>query len=147
MLTLYSRISMARTLMARLPWLFRNRAWVSRKKSHSCRFEIILVDFPFYSENGILYVLNRIASMRLFYWEHTKYLHVKENRENIPIMPPDLALWLTLIRSNYPCLEYIFMVPKMFEPLKFYCIFSAAKLSCKAPDKTSEIINSHLTLQ
>ena len=34
----------------------------------------------------------------------------------------DLALYLTLIDSNYPCLELIFMVPKVFEPLKFGCI-------------------------
>ena len=33
-------------------------------------------------------------------------------------MPPDLALLSTLIGSNYPCLELIFMVPKVFEPLK-----------------------------
>ena len=39
----------------------------------------------------------------------------------ILIMPPDLALLSTLIGSNYPCLELIFMVPKVFEPLKFYC--------------------------
>ena len=38
-------------------------------------------------------------------------------------MPPDLALWLTLISSNYPCLEHIFIVPKVFELLKFYCIW------------------------
>ena len=37
-------------------------------------------------------------------------------------MPPDLALLSTLIGSNYPCLELIFMVPKVFEPLKFYSI-------------------------
>ena len=36
-------------------------------------------------------------------------------------MPPDLALSSTLISSNYPCLELIFMVPKVFEPLKFDC--------------------------
>ena len=36
-------------------------------------------------------------------------------------MPPDLALRLTLISSNHPCLEQIFMVPKVYEPLKFYC--------------------------
>ena len=35
---------------------------------------------------------------------------------------PDLASWLTLSGSNYLCLEQIFMVPKMFEPLKFDCI-------------------------
>ena len=38
-------------------------------------------------------------------------------------MPPDLALWITLISSNYPCLEHIFMVPKGFEPLKNDCIY------------------------
>ena len=36
-------------------------------------------------------------------------------------MPPDLALLSTLIGSNFPCLEQIFMVRKVFEPLKFYC--------------------------
>ena len=34
----YSRTSMARTLMARLPRLFRTRYWVPWNKSHSCRF-------------------------------------------------------------------------------------------------------------
>ena len=33
-------------------------------------------------------------------------------------MPPDLALLSTLIGSNYPCLELVFIV---FEPLKFDC--------------------------
>ena len=48
---------------------------------------------------------------------------LKQNRKNIPIMPPDLALLSTLIGSNYPCRELIFMVPKVFEPLKFYCTY------------------------
>ena len=39
-------------------------------------------------------------------------------------MPPKLALWLTLISLNYPCLEHIFMVIKVFKPLKFYCILN-----------------------
>ena len=39
------------------------------------------------------------------------------------IIPPDLALLSTLIGSNYPCLELISMVPKVFEPLKFDCIW------------------------
>ena len=38
-------------------------------------------------------------------------------------MPPDLAILSTLIGSNYPCLELIFMVQKVFEPLKFDCIY------------------------
>ena len=32
-------------------------------------------------------------------------------------MPPDLALLVTLTGSNYPCLELMFMVPKVLEPL------------------------------
>ena len=36
-------------------------------------------------------------------------------------MPPDLALLSPLIGSNYPCLELISMVHKVFEPLKFDC--------------------------
>ena len=36
-----------------------------------------------------------------------------------------MALWLTLISSNYPCLEHIFMVPRVFEPLKFDCIYKS----------------------
>ena len=46
------------------------------------------------------------------------YRKIKE----ILIMPPDLLLLSTPIGSNYPCLELIFMVPKVFEPLKFDCI-------------------------
>ena len=38
-------------------------------------------------------------------------------------MPLDLALWLILIISNYPCLKHIFMVPKVFEPFSFYSIY------------------------
>ena len=46
-------------------------------------------------------------------------------------MPPDLALSSTLTGSNYPCLELIFMVPKVFEPLKFDC-----RYICFVRDKT-----------
>ena len=47
------------------------------------------------------------------------YRKVKE----ILIMPPDLTLLSTLIGSNYPCLELIFMVPKVFEPLEVRLYF------------------------
>ena len=33
----YSRLSVAQTLMACLPWLFRTRSWVPWNKSNSCR--------------------------------------------------------------------------------------------------------------
>ena len=48
------------------------------------------------------------------------YRKIKE----ILIMPPDLAQLSNLIGSNYPSLGIIFMVPKVFEPLKFDCIMS-----------------------
>ena len=74
-----------------------------------------------------------------------KYLQVKENREDTPIMPPDMALRLILISSNYPCLEHIFMVPKVFEPLKFYCIF---KPTFTEPGTiSSNLISMNQTLQ
>ena len=49
--------------------------------------------------------------------------HYRKIKE-ILIMPPDLALLSTLIGSNYPCLELILRVQKVFEPLKFDCIYS-----------------------
>ena len=48
-----------------------------------------------------------------------------------PFMPPDLALLLTHISSNYPCLEPVFMVPKVFEPLKFCCIILSFQSATK----------------
>ena len=55
------------------------------------------------------------------------YRKIKE----ILIMPPDLALLSTLIGSNYPCLEPSFMVPKVFEPLKFECIYEIRRKSAR----------------
>ena len=49
--------------------------------------------------------------------------------ENISLLcPPILALWLTLINSNYPCLKHISMVSKLFEPFKFYVYTSVFKV-------------------
>ena len=47
-------------------------------------------------------------------------------------MPPGLALLSTLNGSNYPCLELIFMVPKVFEPLKLDCIYQSVVLCVEA---------------
>ena len=44
---------------------------------------------------------------------------------NYRYLLPDLAPWLTLSSSNYPCLEQFSMVPKMFEPLKFDCKYES----------------------
>ena len=53
-------------------------------------------------------------------------------------MPPGLALRLTFIRSNYPCLEHIFMAPKVFEPLKFYCIYRCVSWHLVCPSSSTQ---------
>ena len=47
----------------------------------------------------------------------------KKKPLNYPHLPPDLPLWLNLSDSNCPCLEQIPMIQKMFEPLKFVCMY------------------------
>ena len=58
--------------------------------------------------------------------EYTQYTIILLKIENISInyrhLLPDLAPWLNLTGSNYPSLEQISMVQKMFESLKFDCI-------------------------
>ena len=51
--------------------------------------------------------------------ENTQHTFMLSKIKEILIIHPDLELLSTLIGSNYPCLELIFMVPKVFEPLKF----------------------------
>ena len=41
-------------------------------------------------------------------------------------MPPDLALCFTFISLYYPYLEQIFMVSKVLEPWKFYCMLGSS---------------------
>ena len=88
--------------MARVPRLFQTRSWGPWKKSLGCRVGIILGWFSFLYCKWYIVCTIRIASMRRFEWEHTTYLHVIEKQtEDILIMPPDLALTLTFISSNY----------------------------------------------
>ena len=55
--------------------------------------------------------------------KHTCTFMLKKIEKNVPFMPHDLVLKSIHIASNYPCLELIFMVTKVFEPLKFDCIW------------------------
>ena len=48
---------------------------------------------------------------------------IKKKSLNYRCLLPDLAPWLTISGSNYPCLELFSMVTKIFEPLKFDCIW------------------------
>ena len=52
--TKYNRISIARTPMARLPWLIRTRFWVPTNSSDSSRQKYLRIFFLFYQE---LYVV------------------------------------------------------------------------------------------
>ena len=64
------------------------------------------------------------------------YRKIKE----ILIMPSDLALLSTLIGSNSSCLELIFMVPKVFKPLKFDCTYySKNNLICLAQSQACNL--------
>ena len=51
--------------------------------------------------------------------ENTQDTFMFKRIEKISLL--SLVLWLTLNSSNYPCLKHIFMTPKVFKPLKFYC--------------------------
>ena len=107
--------------MARLPLLFRTRSWVPRKNFMAADLGQFGVIFFF-----TLKMVCCVYSLESPRWGDSN--ENKENRKETPIMPLDLELWLALIRSNYPCLEYIFMVPKVFEPLKLYCIYRSTYL-------------------
>ena len=60
--------------------------------------------------------------------ENTQHTFMLQKIKEILIKPPDLALSSTLIGSNYPCFKLIFMVSKVFEPLKFDCTLSENEL-------------------
>ena len=53
--------------------------------------------------------------------QHTIIVLIEKISLNYRHLLPDLAPWLTLSCSNYPYLEQISIVSKMFEPLKFDC--------------------------
>ena len=59
------------------PWLYWTCSGVPNKKTPIAAdiivFGIILCEFLFYIEIGMLCVLIRMASMRRFWWEHTTY--------------------------------------------------------------------------
>ena len=56
-------------------------------------------------------------------------------------MPRDLALLSIFVGLNNPCLELIFMVPKVFEPLKFDSIIFS-----KTTDETIKVTNNLVTM-
>ena len=81
---------------------------------------------------------NRLDEAILMRTHNITYFHIKEKRKKYTrlIMTPDFALWFTLISSNCLRLENIFMVPKVFEPWKLYCIYLKKKTTT---NRTTEI--------
>ena len=51
--------------------------------------------------------------------ENTQHIFILKNTEKISLVCLLTGAMIKLFTSNYPCLEYLFMVPKAFEPLKF----------------------------
>ena len=105
---IYSITSMARTRMARLPWMIRTLFFSPYK---------IL---PIAQENKYLMIISYLMSTLNI---QLLYRKLKNKSPNYRHLLPDLAPKLTLIGSNHPCLEQFCMVPKMFEPSKFDCIW------------------------
>ena len=60
------------------------------------------------------------------------YRRYKNSLNNCHFLP-DLVPWLTPSASNYPYLEQIPMFLKMFEPLKFDCIFNTVDFASSVP--------------
>ena len=110
-------------LMARLPWLIRTRflspdgaLQIAQETKY---WKIFRETFLFYHKD-VCFVCSLESPRRGDSYEfiqHTIILQKLENKFlNYSHLPLDLALWLTLRNSNYPCLNQSFMVPKMFEP-------------------------------
>ena len=58
------------------------------------------------------------------YTQHTIIVKkIEKITLNYRYLLPELVPWLTLSGSSYPCLERISMVPKMFEPFRFDCMY------------------------
>ena len=98
---------MARTLMARLPRLFRTSSWVPWKKKHSCRFGIIRMIFIF-----ILKMVYCVYSLESPRWgdsnENTQHTFILEKIEKISIL--SLLTW----RCKKPSLAQTTPVSNIF---------------------------------
>ena len=116
---IYNRTSVARSLMARFHGCFEvvfESPWKNTMAADLGLFKLMFLYIL--TMVGCVYSLE--SPRRGDSNENTLHTFLLKNIEIIPIMPPDLALWLTLISSNYPCLEQICIVPEVFEPLKLY---------------------------
>ena len=68
-------------------------------------------------------LIEAILMSTLNFTSLNKWTNRKKKSLNYRHLLPDLAPWLTESGSNYPYLKEIFKVPKMFEPLRFDCMW------------------------
>ena len=123
---IYSITSMAWTRMARLSWMIRTRFSVPTKSFQKLKKTNIL-GYIFSYFIRIVCCMYSLESPRRGdsneYTQHTIVVYkIEKIFQNYRYLLPELMPWLTLIGSNYSCLERISMVPEMFEPLRFDCI-------------------------
>ena len=88
-------------------------------------FRVVRHNFLFYHENICCTHYNRPIEAILTSTLNKPLYYRRSNIQIYPHLPPDPALWLPLNGSNYPCLEQISMVPKLFESLKFFCTLNS----------------------
>ena len=119
---IYSRTSIARTPMARLPWLIRTCFWVPRNLFQEnkylgkfCHFIMKLYVEGTHWNRLIEAILMSTLNIQLLYRRLKRFALIIHDLLN------DVASGLTLNGSNYPYLKQIFMIPKRFEPSKFDC--------------------------
>ena len=116
---------MARTRMARYRGWFELFFQSLQDSSNSSR-KIFMDFFLFY--HGIVCCMYSLESPHRGdsneYTQHTIIVYkIEKISLNYRYLLPELVPWLTVSGSNYPCLERISMVPKMFEPLRFDCMY------------------------
>ena len=73
------------------------------------------------------------------YTQYTIFVEKIKKSLNYCHLPPDLLSWLTINDSNYPYLEQMSMVPKMFEPLRFDCNCNTLKRKARLAKNISEM--------
>ena len=82
-------------------------------------------DSPIFREDFIFHheIVCSVYSLESPQWVHSTYNYCVGDRKkkslNYRHLLSGLASWFTLSGSNYPYLEQISMVPKIFEPLEF----------------------------
>ena len=116
----YSRTSIARTPMVRLPRLIRTQICVPTK--FLTQKNKYLAKFSFFYHDVVCCVYSLESPHRGDSNNYTQHPIIVSKIEKISLIIAICLTWFTLSGSSYPNLEQLSMVLKMFEPLKTDCI-------------------------